>query len=151
MQAEIPLLHNVVLQDHTLKLWDMRMATDALHLNSTASPDLYPSFNPQTQPVAHTRSDRTKAGEPGCIATFTGHTEPVTGFAVHDGDVVSYAGPHLGVVSLRGPPYSQAIVPTRLSNVRGGKDIAPIVGLDILPHSRLLVAATDDGVIKICH
>ena len=141
-----------MLQDHTLKLWDMRMATDALHLNSTASPALYPRCNPQSQQsAARVDSNMIKAGEPGCVATFTGHTEPVTGFAVHDGDVVSYAGPHLGVVSLHGPPYSQSIVPTRLSNVRGGKDIAPIVGLDILPHSRLLVAATEDGVIKICH
>ncbi|KAL0056421.1 hypothetical protein WJX82_011195 [Trebouxia sp. C0006] len=79
------------------------------------------------------------------------HTEPVSGFALHQGDVIAHAGGHLGVLSLNGPPYTETFVPTRLSNTRGGKDSANLVGLDILPHSRLLVAGAEDGVIKICH
>lgn len=128
------------------------MGTDALHLNSTASSASFPRTNSGVQDTAtHAASTTGRPGEPFCLATFVGHIEPVTGFAIHDGDVISYAGPHLGVLSLHGPPYSQSIVPTRLSNVRGGKDVASIVGLDILSHSRLLVAGTEDGVIKICH
>ena len=141
-----------VTQDHSLKLWDMRMSADVLQVNSATNSALFPRTNPPAQDRSTVADNTTgRVGEPGCVAVFTGHTEPVTGFALHDGNVISYAGPHLGVLSLHGPPYSQSIVPTRLSNVRGGKDVAAIVGLDILPHSRLLVAGTEDGVIKICH
>lgn len=96
-------------------------------------------------------SSRQAAGGPGCLAVFSGHTEPVTGFAIQQGDVIAHAGGHLGVLSIRGPPFVQQFVPTRLTNARGGKDSAGLVGLEILPHSRLLVAGTEDGVIKICH
>ncbi|KAL0031838.1 hypothetical protein WJX79_010539 [Trebouxia sp. C0005] len=138
-------------QDHSLKLWDLRMGADALHLDSSTSSS-YPRTvdSDQTQRQAITNK-RPKAGGPGCIATFTGHTEPVSGFALHQGDVVAHAGGHLGVLSLNGPPYPETFVPTRLSNTRGGKDSASLVGLEILPHSRLLVAGAEDGVIKICH
>lgn len=140
-----------LLQDQSLKLWDLRMRADALHLDSIHS-SLYPrtADSDQTQRQAFTNK-RPKAGGPGCIATFTGHTEPVSGFALHQGDVIAHAGGHLGVLSLNGPPYTETFVPTRLSNTRGGKDSASLVGLDILPHSRLLVAGAEDGVIKICH
>lgn len=138
-------------QDQSLKLWDLRMRADALHLDSINS-----SSNPRTVDCDQTQrhavtNKRPKAGAPGCIATFTGHTEPVCGFALHQGDVIAHAGGHLGVLSLNGPPYTETFVPTRLSNTRGGKDSASLVGLDILPHSRLLVAGVEDGVIKICH
>lgn len=128
------------------------MATDALHLNSTASTEVFPRTNSAIlQQDAAAPTGTGKAGEPGCIAVFVGHTEPVTGFAIHNGDVISYAGPHLGVLSLHGRPYGQYVMPTRLTNMQGGKDVASIVGLDILPHSHLLVAGTEDGVIKVCH
>ena len=88
---------------------------------------------------------------PGCLAVFTGHTEAVNGFAMQQGDVIAYAGGHLGLLSLQEPHFVDNFVPTRLSNARGGKDSANLIGLDILPHSRLLVAGTEDGVIKVCH
>ena len=140
-----------LLQDQSLKLWDLRMRADALRLDSINS-----SSNPRTVDCDQTQrhavtNKRPKAGAPGCIATFTGHTEPVSGFALHQGDVIAHAGGHLGVLSLNGPPYTETFVPTRLSNTRGGKDSASLVGLDILPHSRLLVAGAEDGVIKVCH
>lgn len=126
------------------------MAVDALHCNSIPSPP--PWVSDSVDRLSETPHASTgKAGGPGCLAAFTGHIQPVTGFALHQGDAISFAGPHLGVLSLHGPPYSETVVPTRLSNLRGGKDLAPIVGLSILPHSRLLVAGTEDGVIKICH
>ena len=140
-----------MVQDHSLKLWDLRMGADGLHLDSMNS-ESYPrsSSSGQAQPPGPTRKRR-RAGGPGCIAVFAGHTEPVSGFAMQQGDVIAHAGSHLGVLSLHGPPYTEKFVPTRLSNARGGKDNAALVGLDILPHSRLLVAGTEDGIIKICH
>lgn len=127
------------------------MSQEALHVNSINS-----NSYPRTTPSVHKSGDKAAAsqvgaGGPGCLAVFAGHTEPVTGFAIQQGDVIAHAGGHLGVVSLQGPPFVQQFVPTRLSNARGGKDSAGLVGLHILPHSRLLVAGTEDGVIKICH
>ena len=137
-----------VLQDHTVKLWDLRMSHDDLHVNSVNS-----AVYPRTVSLssAEWAARQVTSGGPGCLATFSGHTEPVKGFAIQQGDVIAHAGGHLGVLSLHGPPYVQHFVPTRLSNARGGKDSANLVGLNILPHSRLLVAGTEDGVIKICH
>ena len=141
----------VVLQDQTLKLWDLRMNRDALHVNSITSHS-YPRTtagmeNPHDQPAP----SKLAAGGPGCLAVFSGHTDPVTGFAIQQGDVIAHAGGHLGVLSLHGPPFVQQFVPTRLTYFRGGKDSAGLIGLEILPRSRLLVAGTEDGVIKICH
>ena len=139
----------VVLQDQTLKLWDLRMSHDALHVNSANShPRTTASVDDHYEQPA---SSKLAAGGPGCLAVFSGHTEPVLGFAVQQGDVIAHAGGHLGVLSLHGPPFVQQFVPTRLTNFRGGKDSAGFVGLEILPHSRLLVAGTEDGIIKICH
>ena len=149
-QVLMPGLYSRMLQDHTLKLWDLRMACDALHLDSI-SPSLYPRTPSPGQATPGVPNDRPQTGGPGCVATFSGHTEPVAGFAMQQGDVIAHAGSHLGVLSLSGPTYTEQFVPTRLSNTRGGKDSAVLVGLDILPHSRLLVAGTEDGVIKVCH
>lgn len=140
-----------MVQDHTLKLWDLRMGVDALHLNSINSSSYPKTFSSAQTHPPNPASSRPKPGGPGCIAVFTGHTEPVTGFAIQQADVIAHAGGHLGVLSLNGPPYTENFVPTRLSNTRGGKDSEALIGLDILPHSRLLVAGTEDGVIKICH
>ena len=129
-----------------MKLWDVRMSHDALHVSSVNSHSRT-SDNPHNQQA----SSKLTAGGPGCLAVFSGHTEPVSGFAIQRGDVIAHAGGHLGVLSLQGPPFVQQFVPTRLTNSRGGKDFAGVIGLDILPHSRLLVAGTEDGVIKICH
>ena len=142
-----------ILQDHTLKLWDLRVSHDALHVSSI---NLHTYPRTAASSSLHNPHDKAAlrpatAGGPGCLAVFTGHTEPVTGFAIQQGDVIAHAGGHVGVLSLHGPPYVQQFVPTRLSNARGGKDAASLVGLDILPHSRLLVAGTEDGFIKICH
>lgn len=140
-----------VLQDHTLKLWDLRVSHDALHVSSVNS-QTYPR-TAASLPKSHDEaaSRQAAAGGPGCLAVFSGHTDPVMGFAIQQGDVIAHAGGRLGVLSLNGPPFMQQFVPTRLSNARGGQDTASLVGLDILPHSRLLVAGTEDGVIKICH
>lgn len=127
------------------------MSHDALHVDSINSHSY-----PRTTASVHTPHDepassRQATGGPGCLAVFSGHTEPVTGFAIQQSDVIAHAGGHLGVLSIRGPPFVQQFVPTRLTNARGGKDSAGLIGLEILPHSRLLVAGTEDGVIKICH
>ena len=127
----------------------MRMAGDALHLSSIA-PTTAPSPHARNGSLA-TSARQQSSGMPGCLAVFTGHTEPVSGFAMQQGDVIAHAGGHLGLLSLQGPPYVDSFVPTRLSNARGGKDAVALVGLDILPHSRLLIAGSEDGVIKICH
>ena len=127
------------------------MSHDALHVDSINS-----NSYPRTVPPSHAQTDKPAskqltAGGPGCLAVFSGHTEAVSGFAIQQRDVIAHAGGHLGVLSLHGPPYVQQFVPTRLSNARGGKDSAAFVGMAVLPHSRLLVAGTEDGVIKICH
>ena len=139
------------LQDHTLKLWDLRMSHDALHMDSFNSSSYPRTVLPPHTQIGKSASRQLAAGGPGCLAVFSGHTEPVSGFAIQQRDVIAHAGSHLGVLSLHGPPYVQHFVPTRLSNVRGGRDSAALVGMAVLPHSRLLIAGTEDGVIKICH
>ena len=139
-------LRGLLLQDHTLKLWDLRTTADVLHLDSM--PFKSPPVTAHGTPTSRAKQS---PGVPGCLAVFTGHTEAISGFAMQQADVIAHAGPNLGLISLQGPPYSDSFVPTRLTNARGGKDSASLVGLDILPHSRLLVAGTEDGIIKICH
>jgi WD repeat-containing protein 81 len=112
------------LQDNTIKLWDLRY--DATHAGAA------------------------QVGTPGLLHTFSGHTEGVGGLAVHDQDVLAYSGPHLGVFSLQAP-WSAVYRPIRLTSAKGFKESASIVGLALLPYSRLLVVGTDDGHIKICH
>eukprot|EP00884_Botryococcus_braunii_P002444 jgi/Botrbrau1/121/Bobra.0022s0107.1 len=111
-------------QDNAIKLWDLRM--DAAHVGAG------------------------QVGAPGLLHTFTGHTEGVGGLAVHGQDVLAYSGAYLGVFSLQGP-LSPTYRPTRLTSAKGFKESADIVGLALLPSSRLLVVGTEDGYIKVCH
>lgn len=135
----------LLLQDHALKLWDLRMAGSALPQGTCTGPTV---LSPATR---HAVKPKPSAGIPGCLAVFAGHAEAVSGFAMQQGDVIAHAGAHVGLISLQGAPYADSFVPTRLSNARGGKDSAALVGLTILPHSRLFIAGTEHGLIKVCH
>lgn len=67
---------SVVVQDQTLKLWDVRMlpsGTDTMGL----------------------------PGVPRCLHTFEGHRDVIGGVLVQGLDAVSFAGQHLGVFSLQ--------------------------------------------------
>ena len=108
------------LQDPLLKVWDLRK----LH-------------SPQS------------TGLPSLLHAFKGHREAIGGVALHGEDVVSFAGPNIGVCSLQ-PPLMDRLALTQPLNFQGGRDLSPILGLALLKHSQLLVLATEDGFVKVC-
>lgn len=115
-------------------MWDLRSASRAI------------TIGPGQQQQASLSSLAT----PACVALYEGHKEAVGGFALHKGDVVSYAGASIGVMGLHDPASAAAVTCTKLTNKMGGKDAATIVGLALLPHSRLFAVGCEDGVIKLC-
>lgn len=69
---------------------------------------------------------------------------------MHMSDVVTYSGPHIGLASMAGPGPG-AVNVTRLLGPKGTRD-SPVnaVGLTVLPCSRILLVATEDGFVKVC-
>ena len=84
-------LRGLLLQDHTLKLWDLRTTADVLHLDSM--PFKSPPVTAHGTPTSRAKQS---PGVPGCLAVFTGHTEAISGFAMQQADVIAHAGPNLG-------------------------------------------------------
>jgi hypothetical protein len=94
------------------------------------------------------------------------------GFVVHKEMAVVYGGPNIGVVPVggqaassaaaaggvgggkgRGSGKGEAVQLVRMQSLKGerkGKEGAAIVGLGLLPHSRLMVVGTEDGYLKVC-
>lgn len=99
--------------------------------------------------MAAGRSGAAWGRPPVLLHTFTGHSEGVGGLAVHGQDVLAYSGAYLGVFSIQ-EPLAPTYRPTRLTNAKGVKETVTIVGLALLPYSRLLVVGTEDGYIKVC-
>ncbi len=70
-------LYVLVVQDQSLKLWDVRMLPGGSS-DSTSVP-----------------------GTSRCLHVFEGHRDAVAGVSVQGRDAVSFAGQHLGVFSLQ--------------------------------------------------
>ena len=100
--------------------------------------------------------------------------EGLEGFTVYKEMAVVYGGHHIGVVPVggqagpltaaaagrggsagkdRGAGKGEAVQLVRTQGIKGerkGKEGAGIVGVGLLPHSRLMVVGTEDGFLKVC-
>eukprot|EP00798_Chlamydomonas_sp_ICE-L_P029717 gene29717-5152_t len=169
-------------RDRHLKVWDLRKSggpsfsrsSSAASLGASSAQSLHQNFSiPDNEfsTFAHLEAGSDEASN--SFGTFgmapssapllshrhTGPREGLYGLTVHNGSVLLYSGPNLGVVSLTGSGQSMpdgnssatsACAFTRVRNARGGRDSAVITSIGLLPCCKLLVLGNEDGLVKIC-
>jgi WD40 repeat protein len=129
--------------DKTLKLWDLRMLRP--EVDGPRFCALSQGLGPQTV-------------EP--VIGFKGVKEGIDGFVVYQDAAIVYGGSHLGLAPMNVQHVSNNVIyPVKMTAIRGagraaagggGGSGSAIVGLGLLPHSRLLVVGSEDGQVRIC-
>eukprot|EP00775_Hariotina_reticulata_P009747 gene9747-9905_t len=124
--------------DKTLKLWDLRM--------------LRPEAN-GSRFCAMSQGAGRQTVEP--VIRFKGVKEGIEGFVVYQDAALVHGGSHLGLAPLNVQHVTNNVIyPVKMTGIRGagratsgggGSSGSAIVGLGLLPHSRLLVVGSEDG------
>jgi WD40 repeat protein len=90
------------------------------------------------------------------VMRFSGHCDPISALQLHGRDALSAAGGRVAALSLGAEAprdaHSAAVVlsPGRLRTQRGAKEKSAIGALALLPTSRLLLVAAEDGIVRVC-
>ena len=115
-------------QDGSVKVWDLRMAPSSA------------GDRPAPPPLP---------GMPICTHSMRAAKGCVKAFASHGDDVVASMDGSVGAFSLT-TPTGGVLDALRVRNERGVGKPAKIVGLAMLPHSRLLLVGQDSGYVCVC-
>lgn len=140
-----------------MKLWDLRMGASS---RGAAGAQLPSTLGAQSgaDSASFLPSLATGVSIPLCLGTFkmsgdAASPAGVGGLAMYGQQAcICHSGASLGVISLApgGGSTRSKVGLTRLLSTSGTPLGASIMGLTILPLSRLLVVGTEDGWLRVC-
>ncbi len=125
--------------DRTAKLWDLRMMGSFMTGGSSSS-------GGGSGGVPGPGRGSSQAG----LVRMFAHRESVEGFAIHKDCLVSRCASSIGVVALAGPEGVVRVQATGIRSSKGVREAGLLMGLSLLPLSKLMVVGSEDGYVKVC-